>query len=291
MSFLLERPFLQASRGNTWIVFLPIVFGLLVLYVPTLLDLFRGPWSDEEQGHGPIVFLVSVWLLYRKWPELRAESSIRPARAAGAAIVGVGLLAFVLGRSQAIIQFELGSLIPVLIGLALLLFGKGSARKIWFPIFFMLFMIPLPGVVVQALTIPLKTAVSYVSEFILYGFGYPIARSGVTLTVGPYQLLVADACAGMHTLFTLEALGLLYMNLVGHTALWRNVALAILVFPVAFCANVVRVIVLILITYHFGDAAGQGFLHGFAGIVLFMTALMFIFGLDNLLGRFAARRA
>ena len=133
---------------------------------------------------------------------------------------------------------------------------------------------------------PLKTAVSYVSEVILYSAGYPIARSGVILSVGPYQLLVADACAGMHTLFTLEALGLLYMNLVGHVKLWRNLALAVLIFPISFCANVIRVVVLILITYHFGDAAGQGFLHGFAGMVLFLSALLLIIGVDTILGRF-----
>jgi hypothetical protein len=38
------------------------------------------------------------------------------------------------------------------------------------------------------------------------------------------------------------------------------------------------------VTYHFGDAAGQGFVHGFAGIVLFAVALLFIFALDRALG-------
>ena len=55
--------------------------------------------------------------------------------------------------------------------------------------------------------------------------------------------------------------------------------------PVSFCANVVRVDVLALVTYHFGDAAGQGFLHGFAGMVLFVVALVLIMGVDRLLGR------
>ena len=53
-------------------------------------------------------------------------------------------------------------------------------------------------------------------------------------------------------------------------------ALAILIMPIAFCANVVRVMILVLVTYHFGDEAGQGFVHGFAGMVLFMVALALI---------------
>ena len=132
----------------------------------------------------------------------------------------------------------------------------------------MIFMIPLPGPVVDTVTVPMKMAVSHVAEQVLYWAGYPIARSGVILQIGQYQLLVADACAGLHTLFTLEAMGLLYLNLIRHESLFRNVTLAILIVPISFAANVIRVMALTLITYHFGDAAGQGFLHGFAGMVL-----------------------
>jgi exosortase B len=153
----------------------------------------------------------------------------------------------------------------------------------WFALFFMLFMIPLPGVVVDTLTGPMKLAVSHVAEWILYGLGYPIARSGVILQIGPYQLLVADACAGLHTLFTLEALGLLYLNVVRHSSPMRNVGLALLIVPISFSANVVRVMVLTLITFYWGDEAGQGFLHGFSGMVLFLTALMLIIAADTAL--------
>ena len=106
------------------------------------------------------------------------------------------------------------------------------------------------------------------------------------LTVGPYQLLVADACAGLNSLFTLEALGLLYLNLMNYTSAWRGVTLAILIVPISFAANVVRVIILVLVTYHFGDEAGQGFVHGFAGMVLFVVALTLILFTDSLLGLF-----
>jgi exosortase/archaeosortase family protein len=105
----------------------------------------------------------------------------------------------------------------------------------------------------------------------------------VILQIGQYKLLVADACAGLHTLLSLEALGLLYLNLVRHDSLFRNAALAILIVPISFSANVIRVITLTLITYHLGDAAGQGFLHGFAGMVLFISALLLIIGVDSIL--------
>jgi len=147
----------------------------------------------------------------------------------------------------------------------------------------MLFMVPLPGAVVDTVTMPMKMAVSYMAEQILFWAGYPIGRNGVVLQIGQYLLLVADACAGLHTLLTLEALGLLYLSVVRRDSLFRNVSLAILIVPISFTANVIRVMALSLITYHWGDAAGQGFLHGFAGMVLFLSALLLIIGFDTAL--------
>ncbi len=141
-------------------------------------------------------------------------------------------------------------------------------------------MIPLPGFVVDAATGPLKQYISVIAEQVLYAAGYPIARSGVTLTVGPYQLLVADACSGLHSMFSLSAMGLLYLYLMQHTSTARNLIIMAAILPIAFVANIVRVMVLILVTYHMGDEAGQGFLHGFAGIMLFIIGLLFLFALD-----------
>jgi exosortase B len=277
------QPASADSLSARLLVWGPIVAGLAFLYGPSFIDLFRGIWSTDEQAHGPIVLTVSCWLAWRNWPEMWRRSEGRPTSAAGWPVVVVGLLLYIVGRSQDILIFEIGSLIWLLIGILLLTRGPVAVKAQWFALFFMLFMIPLPGSIVDAVTMPMKMAVSYVAEHVLFWIGYPIARSGVILQIGQYKLLVADACAGLHTLFTLEALGLLYLNIVRHDSLFRNVSLAILIVPISFTANVFRVMVLTLITYHFGDAAGQGFLHGFAGMVLFLTALLLIIGVDSLL--------
>lgn len=269
---------------NRLLNWLPIIAGLTVLYLPSLVDLFRGVWSTDQQGHGPIVLAIACWLIYRKWPEMRRISEGKPTSAAtGWPILIFGLLLYVIGRSQEILIFEIGSVIWLLAAILLLTRGSSALKAQWFPLFFMLFMIPLPGAIVDAVTMPMKMAVSYVAENILFWADYPIARTGVILQIGQYKLLVADACAGLHTLFTLEALGLLYLNIIRHDSLFRNVALAILIVPISFTANVIRVMVLTLITYHFGDEAGQGFLHGFAGMVLFLSALLLIIAVDSLL--------
>jgi len=277
----IERP--RAPWRATLVAWLPVIIGLAVLYVPSLVDLFKGIWSSDEQLHGPIVLAISVWLLYRKWPAMLAASHGQPTNHWGWPVFGLGLLLYSLGRSQDILMFEIGSVIWLLAGLALLQYGTAALKAQWFALFFMLFMVPLPSAVVDTVTMPMKMAVSYAAESILFWAGYPIGRNGVILQIGQYMLLVADACAGLHTLLTLEALGLLYLSVVRRDSLFRNVSLAILIVPISFTANVIRVMALSLITYHWGDAAGQGFLHGFAGMVLFLSALLLIIGFDTAL--------
>lgn len=268
------------------LAWLPVMLGLVVLYLPSLYDLFTGIWAKDEQMHGPIVLGISCWLIYRNWPTMLEASRGEQPSAWGWPVFVFGLLLYALGRSQDILIFEVGSVIWLLIALALINFGPKALKAQWFALFFMLFMVPLPGAVVDTVTMPMKMAVSYVAEHVLFWVGYPIGRSGVILQIGQYMLLVADACAGLHTLLTLEALGLLYLNLVRRDSLFRNVGLAILIVPISFTANVIRVMALSLITYHFGDEAGQGFLHGFAGMVLFLSALLLIIGFDGLLVTF-----
>ncbi|HOZ63811.1 MAG TPA: exosortase B [Burkholderiaceae bacterium] len=265
-----------------------VVFGLLIagfalLYVPSYFELARSVWSTDEQGHGPIILAVSIWLFYSKRHELAALPTI-PALWTGIPILGLGLIAYVLGRSQSFLMLEVGSQLLVITALILMFLGRQALRLVWFPLFFMFFMTPFPEAGVAIVTGPLKSAVSTVAANLLYALNYPVSRVGVILNVGQYQLLVADACAGLNSMFTLEALGLLYMNLMKYTSVARNITLAILVIPIAFAANIVRVMILVLVTYHFGDAAGQGFVHGFAGMVLFIVGLVFVLAADHVLG-------
>lgn len=272
-----------------WVEWIPASVGLLAMYVPTFIDLANGLWKKDDQMHGPIVFSVVIYLFWTLRKTI-SESRVAPRPGAAWTLLACGVILYVLGRSQEIIMFELGSLLLILPALLLAQRGAEALRASWFPIFFLFFMIPLPGPVVDAFTLPMKTFVSWATEHVLYAVGYPISRSGVILYLGQYQLLVADACAGLHTLFSLEAMGLFYLHLTQRGSWWRNVLLATLIIPISLTANVIRVVTLSLVTYHFGDEAGQGFLHGFAGIVLFVSALILIMAIDSLIQFFIELR-
>lgn len=269
---------------------LVIIGAICLLLVPSYFSLARTVWTSDEQGHGPIILAVTVYLMWQRRADL-VRLPDAPVPVLGWSVCALGMLMYVIGRSQAVDTIEVLAHIPILCSALLLTKGWRGLRWGAFFLFFLLFMVPLPGILVQAMTTPLKIAVSHIAEGIMYYAGYPIARSGVILYVGQYQLLVADACAGLNSMFTLEALGLLYMNIMRYTSVKRNVILAIAVIPIAFAANVIRVIVLVLVTYYLGDEAGQGFVHGFAGMVLFMVALSLMLAADGIIGRFVPGQA
>lgn len=262
-----------------------LTLGILVMYAPTYIALDQRVWNIVGQGHGPIMLALTLWLAWQRWPSL---SSLPYATVPilASTLMAFGLVFYVIGRSQDILMLDAGS--QILVFSALILFYRGLAgwKHMWFPLFFIIFIVPLPGPLVDAITGPLKSAVSVVAEQILYKAGYPIGRAGVMLTIGPYQLMVADACAGLNSLFALEAIGVFYMSVVQHSNRARNILLAITIIPISFISNVIRVIALVLVTYYFGDAVGQGFVHNFAGILLFMVATLLTISSDSLLGFF-----
>jgi exosortase B len=280
-----DRP--QAGRGNSWLEWLPVLVGMLVLYVPTFVTLAQENWHRDEEAHGPIILAVTSWLLWNNRQALLDEA--RPARIAGYALVALSLLFYVLGRSQKIGFVEAGSLVPLMAGLLLCMRGWDSLRMLWFPVAFAVFYVPLPSIFVDWVTGPLKQEISGLAEGILYAFGYPVARSGVVLMIGPYQLLVADACAGLNSMFSLSALGVLYLYLAWRPGVIRNGLMLSAIIPIAFFANVVRTLSLMLITFHFGDEAAQGFLHGATGMLLFVVALLSFMLLDSLLRHASSR--
>ena len=280
------RSSVQRFAAEWW----PVLLGLGILFLPTYAELNRTTWNSEENAHGPIVLLVALWFFWFKRHALLAPpQQTKPV--AGGLLLGFGLLLYAVGRSQEILLFEIASQMLILSGALLVLRGVPAVRALWFPLFFLVFLIPVPAIVVDAMTGPLKHYVSVLVEQVLYSAGYPIARNGVMLSIGPYQMLVADACSGMNSMFSLSAMGLLYLYLMRHSSMARTLILIASIWPIAFFANVVRVIVLVLITYYFGDEVGQGFLHGFAGILLFVIALLLLFALDGLLGFFLPDRA
>jgi exosortase B len=276
--------------GRFGVPAMPIDFWLLcailvVMYAPTYKLLDEAIWVNVGQGHGPVMLAITLWLGWdRRNNFFRLPKKSEPL--VGWVLIAVGCCLYALGQSQDMLVFSVSSQIFICASLAVQYRGYPGLKVMWFPIFFILFLVPIPGSIVDQITAPLKMGVSIVSEKLLYSFGYPVGRSGVILNIGQYQLLVADACAGLNSIFALEAIGVFYLSIMKYKSSARNIALAVSILPISFVSNVIRVMVLVLVTYYFGDSVGQGFVHGFAGILLFMLATAFTIGVDSILGAF-----
>lgn len=259
-----------------------LALGLAVTVIPTVIAMAQQSWSQESGVHGPLVLATAVWLIWRNWDDIRAEA--RPGNLALAVpVVLLMAAAYVFGRAFNFLLIEVAALLGALLAIAYAYVGHRVLMKMWFPIFYLLFLIPLPGWVLDSITQPLKILVSDITTWLLSAVGYPITQVGVTIYIAQYQLLVEDACAGLNSLISLTAVGLFYIYLM-HNASWRySLLLLVLLLPIAIAANVVRVIILVLLTYYAGNEVAQGYLHDFAGIVTFVSALLLIFGIDKLL--------
>ncbi len=257
-----------------------MLLGLAAATFPTWQFITIRSWSTEQGSHSPLVLAAGIWLLVRLLPGTRAVQK-RPDALRTTLAVGVPAAAMVFFRTAAVIELEVYALYGLFLAVLYAFIGLRAMRALWFPLFFLIFAVPLPDSLVAALTNPLKLWISESAVRVLYHAGYPIASSGVTIQIGQYQLLVAAACAGLNSLITLTALTLFYVyvshsNERGYMALLTAFAI-----PVAIFSNFVRVLILVLLTYHGGEAAAAGFLHNFAGLTTFAIALVTIYLLDQ----------
>lgn len=240
-------------------------------------------WQNAESAYGPLLGALGLGLLVWQARGLRPGGA-SDALVLGWTLLGAGLVGFVVGRSQDLVLGEMAGALMLLAGCAAILGGRTWLRAVRFPLLLMLFCLPYPAWLIDMATLPLKTWVSVAAESVLYTAGYPVARSGVMLGLGPYRLLVVDACSGLHSLIFLSALGLLYLHLSGPRRMFHWLTVVSLLLPIAVFANLLRVILLLLLTYHFGNSVAQSYWHDFAGIVLFITAFVILSGVDRIAG-------
>jgi exosortase len=266
----------------------PLWIGLAVLAIPTVITLGREVWNTETGAQGPIVLFTGAWLLWRKADSLKAQAVPGDLRI-GVAILVLGLAIYIFGRAYDFISIETVGLYGAILGVAYGYLGARALLSIWFPIFYLGFVVPPPSWLMDSVTAPLKAFVSYAATETLSHLGVPVVRQGVALFVEQYQLLVEDACSGMNSLTGLLAIGLFYVYLLRSASVRYSIFLAVLIAPIAIVVNIIRIMILILLTYFFGDGVAQSFLHVSAGMFLFALALVIVFALDHLIVTFRPR--
>ena len=266
----------RVSRPELSRAIIPLaILGLLILglYHTILVRLVEHWYIDPDYSHG---FLVPLMTLYFVW-ERRQQLFTLPVtpHKAGIGLLGLGLLMLVLGSAGAELYLQRSSLIVVIAGLVLLLLGKPYLRALAFPIAFLLFMVPLPAIVVNTIAFPLQLFAAKTAAFCLFNFGIPVLREGNVIALAGTTLEVAEACSGIRSLQALLALGTVYAYFT-QSSMWKRWTLVLLSIPIAIVANAFRVSGTGILAHYWGPQAAEGFYHTFSGWLIFLVAFVLL---------------
>lgn len=273
----------KALDWRAYLSLVPLMLGVAALVLPTMIGIAKVSWSTEQGAHGPIVLAIGIWLLVRAWRSMTVGAA--PGNIwIGGPVLLAALFGYLSARVIGSIVIESVMMYIALVAALYLFVGFAAMRVAWFPIVYLLFVLPPPGSWVAAATQPLRLGISQLAVDVLGPLGYSVARSGLLIYVDQYILEVKAACGGLNSMISLTAIGLFYAYIL-HNANVRYMALLFVVtIAMAIVANFVRVLALILITHYLGDRAAQGFLHEFAGLTMFTVAMGGMFLFDHAAG-------
>ncbi|UFS68825.1 exosortase [Geomonas sp. RF6] len=246
--------------------------AIIALFIPTFYKLFSFGWDNADYSHGPLILGAFFWLLWQRRDALKFRGSDEMNIFSFFTLL-VGLACYAVGSMHGSMAIEAFSIVPVLLGATGFLFGKEGRKALLFPVIFLLFLVPPPLAFTDMLTAPLKMLVANASATLLKVAGYMVTKNGAVIIVNDYSIVVGDPCSGLRSLVALMAVGALYAQMQAGSALKKG-ALFLSVIPISIVANIVRLILLCLISVYLGEAAAEGFLHGFSGFLLFAVSVV-----------------
>jgi exosortase len=276
----------SARIGAYWPALLLIVV-LLALYAPILARLMRQFYEDPNYSHGFFVPILSAYLIWNKWGEIKAVKSTPSIW--GAILVLSALAVLYLGSLGSELFLQRISLLAVIAGLVVYFSGWRRLRAVAFPISFLLFMIPLPAVIYNQIVFPLQLIASRFATGCLELLNlFPVLREGNLLILDGYTLEVVGACSGIRSLTSLLALAMGYSYL-AERRLGVRVFLVLAMVPIAIVSNGIRVVLTAVLVNYYGYRMAEGFMHSFSGWAIFVVSIVLLVALHGLITKFLPR--
>jgi exosortase len=259
---------------------------LVLVFLPTWRELIEFWYTNDDYNHGFLVLPISLYLCFRFH---RLNNNIPVDGSSwGLLFLIFSILIYITASFAGINTLAYLSIVMTVFSLTLYIFGSLHVRSYLFPIFFLIFMIPVPAQIFSLLTIPLQLFVSTVSCEIARFFSIPVLREGNIIHIPGYTLQVVHACSGLRSLVSI----LMICALFGYMALTMNalrVALCLFAVPVAIFVNIFRVTVMIALFYFFDIDVTTETVHTFFGVAVFLLALIAIFCFRGFLSRWERR--
>lgn len=256
-----------------------VIFLLVITNIQIFVDLISDWMYDDNYSHGFFIIPIAIYLFYKKRNEL-----VFPAQKStgGLFFFIVGLIMIILGTAASEFFTTRVGFVIALSGFAFYILGSQNFKKVWFPFFFLFFMIPIPSIIYYAATLPMQLLATKVTVGLLQIIGVPVARNGNIIALPNYSLEVVEACSGLRSLMTLLALGALY----SYTKMPGKVlpiVLFLATIPIAIATNIFRIFTTALGAYAISKELAENFLHELSGLLVFVTALLMMLILGAIL--------
>ena len=257
------------------------------LYIPVLASLSRQWWSDPNFSHGFFVPLFSLFLLWQNWSKI----ALVPQKPSvwGLPVIVFSLCMLILGTLGAEVFLARTSLIVLIAGIVIFCLGWQMLRAVLFPLAFLVLMVPIPAIILNQVTFPLQILASKLAAWALPLLGVPVLREGNVINLPALPLEVAEACSGIRSLLSLATLSIMYGYLMERRVLIR-VLVAVASVPIAVAANGFRIVGTGLLVQYWDPDKAEGFFHLFSGWLIFVSSLLMLFVLHQVL-KLAFRRS
>lgn len=286
-----ERHDVQGEGGESRLQVAGLLFVLAVLLGAVYWKILRALsiqwWDDANYSHG---FLVPLFSLYLVWQQREALRTLpRAGSLLGVPVILAGIGALILGDLGAENFLMRSSLIVIIAGLILFHLGTQVFRKVLFPLVFLFFMVPLPGIIFYGVTFPLQRLAAEQAAWALDALGVPVLLDGNIIHLAQLSLGVTEACSGIRSLISLFAGAVAWAYLLLPVG-WRMLVFVAATVPITIFANAMRVVLTGLIGQYFGVQYASGFFHEFAGWAIYIFAFVALLATYSLLGALSHRR-
>ncbi|MFO7975857.1 MAG: exosortase/archaeosortase family protein [Candidatus Hydrogenedentota bacterium] len=267
-----------------------LVIALLVIIYWNVARELRIGWTmtDSYYSHGFLIPFISLFFVWRDRHALAAIPRV-PSAWGYPWVIGATLMLLV-GDFLGFGVITHLSLIPMIAGVLLLTHGVQRTKRLWFPIAFLFFMIPIPTSITQSFALKLKLLATESAVRLANLFTLPLVREGSYVYFGDDFLLVGEVCGGLRSLIALLALG----ALMAYISKTHWVARLLLFFPIApmiaVLTNILRIFALCVVGHFYGSEVAAGTFHDVSGILIFVVAFICFFSLEGFLRKIMPAR-
>jgi exosortase len=251
---------------NTKLKFFLLLILWALAFFPVYPSLFWIWLNHSNNSHGILVPLISLFLIWQKKTELKKSRVSNSNWGLIILIISIGL--YLLSYAGGVAVISRSMIVFSLIGLVLFTLGNALFSHLYFPLFYLLFMVPVPGSIYKLIAFPLQLFATKVSTFIIHVFSIPAYCEGNMLYFARTQLEVAEACSGLRSMMSFIMLGFLFAYMIDKNW-WKRIFIVFSTIPLAFFANIVRVSGTGILAHFYGDKVARSFLHEFSGLAVF----------------------